>query len=758
MMPASPEDSSENAAMPNPAGDPGAHAPPRDLDYELVRLIGRGGYGEVWLVRNRSGGYCACKVVYRESFQHDRPYEREYEGICKFEPVSRAGESQIKILHVGRRDALGYFYYIMELADDAASGREIQPDHYVPKTLHSELESRKRLPVKECIEIGLSLTSALENLHRHGLIHRDIKPGNIIFVNGVPKLADIGLVTDLDVSISYVGTEGFIPPEGPTSPRADIYGLGKVLYEMSTGKDRLQYPELPADFAGVPDWDLLLELNAVVSKACEANPSRRYASARMLRADLALLTGGKSIRRRRSIRRYRSLAGQLGAIVAVFALIIWGLVHFFRGPSNHEQATIMNAPAKIPAPDSARLAQCESKLEDEFRDKLASGNADSNQWAAAELYNQSLNESDPAMELASLRMAARLAVEAADFSRGMEICDRMAQRFDLDILPVKADLLSLAAGCAHTTQNQAALAERCVTVGFQAIAADNYSVANTLAALAKSAAQQTGDAILVWQAAFLTDETARCASAYDSVKQAAVVLNKVPDDPAANLAMGKFLCFIKNDWGAGLPLIARGNDESFKTIANQEIENSAKSPSDQIALGDAWWSLSAAAQQNEKDFYQKRARYWYLKGIAGAEEPEKASLEQSLSERIHSVPTKFAEVHIFSRVAGTEFIDIYSDQVQWRSSQRGAIGNKINQVRLDNLSEGDFQIIKNCGATWIMPDAVDFTTARLDDDRRGRRHEHARLTIFEDHVRLMFAHQRAGSGAFDVTVIFDGKQ
>src|ERR1700729_3493961 len=113
----------------------------------------------------------------------------------------------------------------------------MDPENYVPKTLFSELKSKSKLPASECIQIGISLSAALENLHRHGLIHRDIKPGNIVFVNGVPKLADIGLVTDLDVTISYVGTEGYIPPEGPTSSRADIYGLGKVLYEISTGTD-----------------------------------------------------------------------------------------------------------------------------------------------------------------------------------------------------------------------------------------------------------------------------------------------------------------------------------------------------------------------------------------------------------------------------------------------------------------------------------------------------------------------------------------
>src|ERR1700761_5251918 len=112
-----PPENPEAGADSNPLahGDAFTSAPPSDLDYECIRLIGQGGYGEVWLVRDKSGRHLACKVIYRESFDNDRPYEREYEGIKKFEPVSLANDSQVNILHVGRRDEAGYFYYIMEL-------------------------------------------------------------------------------------------------------------------------------------------------------------------------------------------------------------------------------------------------------------------------------------------------------------------------------------------------------------------------------------------------------------------------------------------------------------------------------------------------------------------------------------------------------------------------------------------------------------------------------------------------------------------
>src|SRR6266516_262914 len=93
--------------------------PPSIPDHELLRRIGGGSYGEVWLARNVLGEFRAVKVIYRDKFEHDRPFDREFEGIQKFEPISRLHESQVDILHVGRNDPAGYFYYVMELADAA---------------------------------------------------------------------------------------------------------------------------------------------------------------------------------------------------------------------------------------------------------------------------------------------------------------------------------------------------------------------------------------------------------------------------------------------------------------------------------------------------------------------------------------------------------------------------------------------------------------------------------------------------------------
>ena len=330
---------------------------PEIPEHELLRPIAAGAYGQVWLGRNSLGTLRAVKIVRGDRFERAEDFEREFRGLQRFEPVSRTHEGLVDILQIGREQA--WFYYVMELADDFqdskhegreqkkgrtpkseahSQDRDVQNSDlgtpsgfgprplelYSPHTLRAELKARGALSAQEVITVGQRLACALAHLHAQGLVHRDVKPSNILFVDGQPKLADAGLVAAVGDARSLVGTPGFIPPEGPGTPQADIYSFGKVLYEAAFGKDRQDFPQLPADLAQHADHSSLLELNEVISKACAQDPRRRHSNALALVSELQLLQRGGSVKRRRLLAASWVIVKTVGWVGVLVSLIVMG--------------------------------------------------------------------------------------------------------------------------------------------------------------------------------------------------------------------------------------------------------------------------------------------------------------------------------------------------------------------------------------------------------------------------------------------------
>jgi len=278
--------------IPQPA-DPSMPLPVAP-DYELFDPpFGEGAYGRVWVARNAVGQWQALKAVYQAKFgQNAQPYEREMKGIERYKPVSDKHPGLLRVDFVSRAKPEGYFYYVMELGDAQLPGWENNPASYKPRDLASVRAQAVggQVPIPECVRIGLALADALEFLHQNDLTHRDIKPQNIVFLNGQPKLADVGLVAEIRPAgqeRTWVGTLGYMPPppEPPGTPQADIYGLGMVLYVISTGRDPVSFPELSTTLVeqhGVG----FMRLNSVILRACDPDRAQRFASAAEMREAL----------------------------------------------------------------------------------------------------------------------------------------------------------------------------------------------------------------------------------------------------------------------------------------------------------------------------------------------------------------------------------------------------------------------------------------------------------------------------------------
>ena len=272
----------------------GRVALPRDstlIKYVAVRCKAHA-YGVVYLATGPDGAMAAVKVC-RRSDVGDERYERELRGARLYSSIP----PQEGLVHMREfaEEPWG-FYAVMDLADDefaASSGRAANPSAaasgaYRPKTLASVIDGEKALPLGECVKLAIALAKGLVALQRHHLLHRDIKPGNVIYVRGRPVLSDPGLVVEESEAASLVGTPGYVPPENFTTAASDVFSLGLTLKAASFGRrleDLDKGPALEADTGAVlfPAWWRIL------NKATDPTPSQRYQSAKALLKDIKTL-------------------------------------------------------------------------------------------------------------------------------------------------------------------------------------------------------------------------------------------------------------------------------------------------------------------------------------------------------------------------------------------------------------------------------------------------------------------------------------
>ena len=280
---------------------------PQCGQWRLVREIGHGAYGVVYLAVGTDGKRAAVKVCRREEIGEER-YARELRGARLYSAIPRT--TGLVCMKELVEEPWG-FYSVMDLADHEFDG-EFSEDTYRPKTLASILGGVKALPLDESVKLGIALAKGLETLQRHHLLHRDIKPGNVIYVDGRPVLSDPGLIVEESEAASLVGTPGYVPPENFTAAVGDIYSLGLTLKAASFGRgieDLDKGPALEADTSAAqfPAWWRIL------NKATDPTPSRRYQSAKALLKDLE------------SLRRKIALASIVGSRAAKIAALLVAL-------------------------------------------------------------------------------------------------------------------------------------------------------------------------------------------------------------------------------------------------------------------------------------------------------------------------------------------------------------------------------------------------------------------------------------------------
>ncbi len=260
--------------------------------YRIVRRLGHGGMGTVYEgVHVETGGAAAVKLL-SASLAQQEGFRSRFEG--EIETLRKLNHPNIVRLF-GFGEQAGQLFYAMELVDG--------------NSLEEELERGRRFDWREVTRIGIRICGALRHAHDRGVIHRDIKPGNLLLAgDDQVKLSDFGIArlfgyARLTNAGNVLGTAEYMAPEQaagrPAGPRADLYSLGAVFYALLTRrqlfragslpevlhKQRFETPEPVSRYA--PDVPAMLE--EIIAQLLQKDPDRRIPNAALLARQLAAM-------------------------------------------------------------------------------------------------------------------------------------------------------------------------------------------------------------------------------------------------------------------------------------------------------------------------------------------------------------------------------------------------------------------------------------------------------------------------------------
>lgn len=320
--------------------------------------------------------------------------------------------------------------------------------------------------------------------------------------------------------------------------------------------------------------------------------------------------------------------------VPVFVLVLTTLVR----PAAARAQVAFDAPSppstRIPEPDPAAQKEAEKLIREIHKADYVRRSPQDLRDLARSLLREGLEtKDDPAARFVLLREARELAAQGGDAVTAVAAVEEAAKTFAVDAVVLKAAALASAARAARGPNAAKDLAEACLEAADEAAAADRYDLAESLAGRAEAAAKTSQDAALLDRARDGSREVAEAHREYQVFRAAEKTLESKPDDPAACLAVGKFHCFVKDDWAQGLPALARGGDPGLRAAAERETARPADPPS-HVAAADAWWDLAEQERNPQwKSRFQNRARHWYEKALPALGGLTKARVENRLQDQ-----------------------------------------------------------------------------------------------------------------------------
>jgi hypothetical protein len=285
-----------------------------------------------------------------------------------------------------------------------------------------------------------------------------------------------------------------------------------------------------------------------------------------------------------------------------------------------------------PVPSAEKLKAAEAEIRQIFKDELKKTAPQDQLALAANFIKQAEGTTDDtAARYKLLDLAIGLSIRSGDIDGAMQGIKQLVEKYQVDAPKLKAAALTELARTAKTKEQFLLLARTYVSTAEDALALDDYSNALSAYSAAQTHAHSGQDIPLFTTIAKkIADVTVRKA-AFEKILAAKNKLNEKPDDPEANLTVGKFQCLVKGDWGTGLPLLMKSGDAKWASASASDLANPVDAPG-QAAAGDKWYELGAELSQHDQSAVRGRAYVWYNKALPSVTGLTHAKIEKRLQE------------------------------------------------------------------------------------------------------------------------------
>lgn len=246
---------------------------------------------------------------------------------------------------------------------------------------------------------------------------------------------------------------------------------------------------------------------------------------------------------------------------------------------------------RLGVPDAAAIQSASGVIHDLFAKEISQARKPSQLSAISKSLAQRAADTndDAAGKYVLLTQSRDLAIRAGDPEAAVAAATSIGDAFDVDALQVKAEALNACSRNVRADESMDALC-RCVkTLLDEVLAADRYEIARQLSQSCLAAVRRSGDATLIADASACDARIAQAATAWSEARNALAALKTDPTDARANVTVGRFYCFSKEDWKTGLPLLARGNDPKMRDLAKSEIA-AGQDGKALLHAADGWWN------------------------------------------------------------------------------------------------------------------------------------------------------------------------